>query len=136
MLTFKFLLEYRPAILSHDSRLLLLNFDPFIFLKSSPSYMISSNAPSSNNTEIVRNDQLPLAPVCHRCHRNAAQTELIKCETKTCDEHFCRKCLISSCKYSKKAANALPIPDWACPVCRNRCSCSSYFYLTLMICRF
>lgn len=62
-------------------------------------------------------------PLCHRCARGPGPVPLIKCQKKGCELFYCRRCLTCACKYSKKAASALPTPDWECPRCRRRCTC-------------
>ena len=61
---------------------------------------------------------------CHQCRTKTTDTKTV-CRSGKCvgmRGHFCGPCLER--KYGEDAREALMLPDWKCPPCRNICSCS------------
>jgi len=61
---------------------------------------------------------------CHQCRNKTTDTKTV-CRSGKCvgiRGQFCGPCL--QLKYGEDAREALVMPDWKCPPCRNICSCS------------
>ena len=61
---------------------------------------------------------------CHQCRNKTTDTKTV-CRSGKCvgmRGQFCGPCL--QLKYGEDAREALMLPDWKCPPCRNICSCS------------
>ena len=69
---------------------------------------------------------IPLLPCSVSCHHCGDTTAIFTCQTVGCGRIYCKKCLMRTYRYSRKALKKVKkMKDWGCPYCRHKCVCSA-----------